>query len=105
MALSGPGLSEGPFARAADLAVGREAGFGEALFGREVVVFDEGLVVVGVQFGEEEVLHQADLRFEALQREGRVEGWRGEGGGEVGGRAGGGEEGLVGLGCEGRGDG
>lgn len=91
MALAGPGFPERPFARAADFAVGREAGFGEALFWGEIVVFDERLVVVGVQFGEEEILHEADLRFQALEGEGRVGRWWGEGGWEEGSRAVGGE--------------
>lgn len=100
MPFSGPRLPKGSFAGAADLAVGWEAWFGEALFLREVVVFDEGKVVVGVEFGEEEVLHKTDLGFEALKGEGRIGRWWGQGGGEVEGRAGWGKR-LVGdLGCE-----
>ena len=104
MPLPRPRFPKRPFARTADLAIRWEAWFGKALFWREIVVFDEGLIVVGVEFGEEEVLHEADLGFQALEGEGRVGGWWGEGGGEVESRAvggGGGRERLVvWLGCE-----
>ena len=43
---------------------------------RQIIVFDQGSVILGVQLGEEEVLDKPDLRLEALQGE-RWEWWRG----------------------------
>lgn len=47
MAFTWSGFADGAFAGAADFPRGREARFGEALFLGEIVVFDEGFVVVG----------------------------------------------------------
>ena len=75
MALARARLLDRSFAGTADLAGRRQARFREALFLREVVVFDEGRVVLGVQLGEEEVLDEADLGFEGFEGEGLEEGW------------------------------
>lgn len=75
------GLLDGSLAGATDLAGGRQARFREALFLGEVVVFDEGGVVLGVQFCEEEVLDEADLGFEGFEGEGLEGGWGWEEGG------------------------
>lgn len=55
-------------ARTADLARRRQPRLREALFLRQVLVLDQRLVAVGVQLGEEEVLHDANLLLEVRQR-------------------------------------
>lgn len=72
---AGTGLLERALARAGDLAGRRQARLGQALFLRQVVVLDEGLVLVGVELGEEEVLDEADLGFDVVDGDGLEGGW------------------------------
>ncbi len=78
------GFFDGAFAWTGDFPCGRETRFGEALFLGEIIVFDEGLVVVSVEFGEEEVLYKADLAFDVVDCDGREDGRWGEQCGEAG---------------------
>lgn len=48
MALSGPLFLEWSLPRAGNLAVGAQSGFGEALLERQVLIFEEWLIVVGM---------------------------------------------------------
>ena len=87
MALPGPLLPKRPFPRATDFPRRWQTRLRETLLLREVIVFDERGLAVGVEFCQEEIMHQSDLRFErgdCKWREGgggrkRV----GEGGGET----------------------
>lgn len=38
---------------------------------REIIVFGQRLVVVGMEFGKEEILHQADLVLDRIDSDGR----------------------------------
>ncbi len=84
MPFTGSWFAQGSFPWTADFARRRQAGFREALFLGEVVVFDERLFAVGVKFGEEVLVDEADVRFDVVDCYGGKEGWCGEGGGEGG---------------------
>lgn len=71
-------LAYGPLARRADLARRRQAGLGEALLLRQILVFHERFIVVPAQLFAEEVLHEADVRGESFDAEGVVGRGRGE---------------------------
>jgi hypothetical protein len=68
-------FSQWAFTRARDLAGRRQAGFGEALLWRKIIIFNERLAIVIVQFLEKPTLHKADLALNALDCN-RLELWR-----------------------------
>lgn len=61
MALPGPGFPDRTFPGTADFPRGRESGFRETLFEREILVLDQGFVVVCREFVAEEGLDETDL--------------------------------------------
>ena len=80
MAFSRPWFPLRSLSWAADLAARREARFGEPVFLGKVVVFLQGVVVIGVQFCKEKVLDEADMVGEGFNRQGRERRKRGQGG-------------------------
>lgn len=70
MPLARPRFADRTFARTADFPRGREPGFGEALFEREILVFDEGFVVVRRELVAEERLDEADLGGDVVDGDG-----------------------------------
>ena len=61
MPFAWPGFSDWFFPRTADFAGRWQSGFGEALFLGEIFVFDEWVVIVCVEFIEEEGLDKANF--------------------------------------------
>ena len=75
MSLAGPRLPERAFPGTTNFACRWQARFREALFLREVVVFDQGCIVVGAEFVKEVLVDEADVRFDVVNRYGCEWGW------------------------------
>lgn len=70
-------FSEGALAGARNLAGGRETRLWEALLGWELIVFDECLIVVVVEFVEKPALNKANLALRILHADGFELRWLG----------------------------